>query len=148
MQWDGGHAAGFTTGTPWMPANPNAAEINVAAARADPGSVLHHYRRLIDLRHRLPVLAQGDFTMLLPDDESVYAYTRRLGEDEVLVLGNWSGESAPVPIDGWTGAELLLGNLPGPPARVTDPLRPWEARVYLRRISRADRNSTTWSSAE
>ena len=34
-------------------------------------------------------MAHGDFTMLLPDDEQVYAFTRRLGDVELLVLGNF-----------------------------------------------------------
>ena len=44
MQWDASPHAGFTTGTPWIPVNPNHAEINAAAAVADPDSVFHHYR--------------------------------------------------------------------------------------------------------
>ena len=60
---------------------------------ADPDSVFHHYRRLIELRHTEPVVAHGDFTMLLPDDERVYAFTRRLGDVELLVLGNFSGDT-------------------------------------------------------
>ena len=79
MQWDAAPHAGFTTGTPWIAVNPNHTEINAEAARADPDSVFHHYRRLIELRHAEPVVAHGDFTMLLPDDERVYAFTRRLG---------------------------------------------------------------------
>ena len=51
MQWDDSPHAGFTTGTPWIAVNPNHATINAAAARADPDSVFHHYRRLIELRH-------------------------------------------------------------------------------------------------
>ena len=96
MQWDAGAHAGFTTGEPWIPVNANFAEINAEAAVADPDSVFHHYRRLIELRHTEPVVAHGDFTMLLQDDERVYAFTRRLGDDELLVLGNFSGEDAPV----------------------------------------------------
>ena len=45
---------------------------------ADPDSVFHHYRRLIELRHDEPAVAHGDFTLLLPDHERVYAFTRRL----------------------------------------------------------------------
>jgi oligo-1,6-glucosidase len=129
MQWDGSEHAGFTTGAPWIPVNPNHAEINAAAALADPGSVFHHYRRLIELRHSEPVVAHGDFTMLLPDDERVYAFTRRLGDTELLVLGNFSGDDAAVALPEADG-ELLLGNYPdaGEPLR----LRPWEARVLRR----------------
>ena len=75
-----------------------------------------HYRRLIALRHTEPAVAHGDFTMLLPDDDAVYAFTRRYADDrgevELLVLGNFSGEEVGAEIDGWDGAELLLGNYP------------------------------------
>ena len=93
MQWDASEHAGFTSGEPWIPVNPNFTEINAEAAVADPDSVFHHYRRLIELRHDEPVVAHGDFTMLLPDDERVYAFTRRLGDVELLVLGNFTGDS-------------------------------------------------------
>ncbi len=140
MQWDDSAQAGFSTGEPWLPVNPNYREINVAAALADPDSVLHHYRRLIELRHREPAVAYGDFTMLLPDDERVYAFARRLGDVELLVLGNFSAGTAGVDVpdaDAWARSELLSGNYPEPdppPAPLT--LRPWEARVY-RRVSPA-----------
>jgi oligo-1,6-glucosidase len=129
MQWDASEQAGFTTGIPWIPVNPNHTEINAAAAVADPDSVFHHYRRLIELRHAEPVVAHGDFTMLLPDDERVYAFTRRLGGTELLVLANFSSEDAPVALPEADG-ELVLGNYAdaGEPLR----LRPWEARILRR----------------
>lgn len=136
MQWDGSEHAGFTTGTPWMSVNPNSTEINARAARADPHSVFHHYRRLIALRHDEPVVALGSFTMLLPDHERVYAFTRALGGDELLVLGNLSG--AAVDLSGLdlpaVDGELVLGNVDEP---APDPavLRPWEARVLRLRRS-------------
>ena len=37
MQWDASPHAGFTTGTPWLPVNPNHVEINAAAAARRPG---------------------------------------------------------------------------------------------------------------
>ena len=129
MQWDAGEHAGFSAGEPWIPVNPNHIEINAEAAVADADSVFHHYRRLIELRHNEPVVAHGDFTMLLPDDERVYAFTRRLGDDELLVLGNFSGEDAAVGL-GDAGGELLLGNYPDAGEELV--LRPWEARVLRR----------------
>ena len=114
MQWDASPNAGFTTGTPWIAVNPNHAEINAEAARADPDSVLHHYRRLIALRHTEPAVAHGDFTMLLPDDDAVYAFTRAYADDrgevELLVLGNFTGGEVHADVPGWDDAELLLGN--------------------------------------
>jgi oligo-1,6-glucosidase len=135
MQWDASPHAGFTTGTPWIAVNPNSAEVNAAAALADPDSVFHHYRRLIELRHTEPAVAYGDFTMRLPDDERVYAFTRRREDVELFVLGNFSGDAAPVPEAlEWADAELVLGNCP-PPGTPAEhgTLEPWEARVYRRR---------------
>ncbi|MBM9467897.1 alpha-glucosidase [Nakamurella sp. YIM 132084] len=135
MQWGDGHAGGFTTGTPWAPVNPNHTEINAAAAVADPDSVFHHYRRLIELRHIEPVVAHGDFTMLLPDDPTVYAFTRTLGPRQLLVVANFSGEDALAEVQdaaAWAGAELVLGNWPDPDPVEAIVLRPWEARVYRR----------------
>jgi oligo-1,6-glucosidase len=132
MQWDASPHAGFTTGTPWLPVNPNYPGINAAAQAGDPDSVLSYYRRLIALRHDLPVVAEGDFTLLLPGDERVWAFTRRLGTTELLVVANLSDGPAEAGIpDGrdWAAAELLLSNYP-PPAAATFVLRAWEARVY------------------
>jgi oligo-1,6-glucosidase len=136
MQWDGSPNAGFTTGTPWIAVNPNHVQVNAEAAVADPDSVWHHYRRLIELRHDEPVVVHGDFTMLLPDDERVYAFTRRLGDVALLVLGNFSGDTvaADVPdASGWAAAELLVANYPAADGGEGLPLlRPWETRVYRR----------------
>jgi oligo-1,6-glucosidase len=138
MQWDSSPQAGFTTGTPWLAVNPNHTEINAAAAVADPDSVYHHYRRLIELRHTEPAVVDGDFTMLLPHDEQLYAFTRRLGTTELLVIGNFSAESVPARIDdapAWESAELVLNNVAEPPGPGLA-LRPWQAVVYRREISR------------
>ncbi|MDP9362646.1 MAG: alpha-glucosidase [Chloroflexota bacterium] len=136
MQWDGSAHAGFTTGVPWFPVNPNYTEINAAAAVADPDSVFHHYRTLIALRHDLPVVALGDFAMLLEQDPRVYAFTRSLDGITLLVLGNFSAGEAPVDLPDaaeWAAAELLLGNYPDPDGSAAGiVLRPWEARVYRR----------------
>ncbi|MBY9073295.1 alpha-glucosidase [Nocardioides sp. WL0053] len=136
MQWDGTPRAGFTTGTPWIGVNPNHVEVNAAAQYDDKDSVFTHYRRLVDLRHSEPAVAYGDFTMLLEEDPHVYAFTRRLEGTELLVLGNFTGETRPVdlPLDtDWAGAELLVTNVDDP--HVTGALAPWETRVLARRLS-------------
>jgi len=135
MQWDDSAHGGFTTGTPWMAVNPDHAEWNVAAQADDPTSVLAHYRRLIALRHDEPVVALGDFTMLLPDDPHVYAFLRRLDGRELLVLANWSGESQDVEVDPvWQGTEVMLGNV-GDDVDDVSHLQPWEARVHVRTVT-------------
>ena len=137
MQWDASVNAGFSDGEPWIAVNPNHVEINAAAAIADPDSVWQHYRALIELRHTEPAVAHGDFTMLLPEHEQIYAFTRRLGRVELLVLANVSGRTAmadQIPDAGsWERAELLIGNCPAPePSQHRLSLQPWEARVYRR----------------
>lgn len=138
VQWSDSANAGFTTGTPWLPVNPNYVEINAAAQIGDPDSVLSHYRKLIELRHREPTVARGDFTMLLPDDPIVYAFTRRLDDVELLVLGNFSDRPSTTgqtitDADAWAGSELVNANYP-PPTQPDLSLRPWESRVYRRRV--------------
>jgi oligo-1,6-glucosidase len=137
MQWDDSPHSGFSTGEPWIPVNPNYTRINAAAAVADPDSVFHHYRALIELRHTEPVVAHGDFTMLLPEDEQVYAFTRRLGDVALLVVANLSGEPAKAEVpdaDAWFDAELVLANLGTDERGEGLTLAPWEARVYRRAV--------------
>jgi oligo-1,6-glucosidase len=133
MQWDDSPNAGFTDGKPWLKVNPNHPEINANAAGKDPDSVLAHYRKLITLRHKEPAVANGDFQMLLADDEQIYAFTRRLDDVELLVLANLSGQTAdPGALPEWVDAEVLVNNVT---VGSTGTLQPWEARV-LRRIVR------------
>jgi oligo-1,6-glucosidase len=131
VQWSAAPHAGFTTGTPWLPVNPNHTWLNAEAQRDDQESVLAHYRRLVRLRHTDPVVVHGDFTMLLPDDPRVYAYQRRLGEECLRIHANLSDEpvelALPAAGEGW---ELVLGNhdAAGPAPSAT--LRPWEVQVH------------------
>jgi len=96
--------------------------------------VFHHYRRLIALRRDLPVVALGDFRLLAPEHERLWAFERRLGDDVLLVVSNFSDEDLPLAGTGVAipeASELLLGNLrteDAPGERAT--LRGWEARVY------------------
>ncbi|WP_309134319.1 alpha-glucosidase [Cellulomonas sp.] len=139
VQWDASPNAGFTTGEPWIGVNPNHRTVNAEAERADPRSVFHHYRRLIELRHTEPAVALGDFRMLLPEHPHVYGFTRTLDDVQLLVLGSFSGEEQTVDVpDGWDEtAERVLGNYDVAAAlgggAVT--LRPWEALVLRRRTS-------------
>jgi hypothetical protein len=118
-------------GEPWFAVNENYPDVNVAAARADDDSVWHHYRRLIDLRARTDALVYGDYDLLVPTHEQLYAYTRTLDDERVLVVLNWSAEPATVRLDGVEPADatLLVGNYDDP-AGPTGGMRPYEATVY------------------
>ena len=128
MQWTAGPNAGFTTGTPWMRVNPNHTAVNAEAALADPDSVFHTYQKLIALRKAYPVFVEGDFTLLCPDDEQVFAYVRRGGGQAMLVAVNLSGRPAAFPLpEEFAAATPLLATAGAP---VPGTLRPWEALLY------------------
>ena len=130
MQWTAGPHAGFTDGDPWMMVNPNYTEINAAAALADPDSVFYTYQNLIALRKTHRVFAEGDFTLLCPEDEQVFAYLRRGAGQEMLVAVNLSGRSAPFALpEAFAGRAPLLATQGAPLAGA---LRPWEALICLR----------------
>jgi oligo-1,6-glucosidase len=131
VQWDATPQAGFTTGTPWLPVNPNHVEINAADQLDDPHSVFNHYRRLIALRHENPVVVDGDYRLLLPDDERVFAYVRTLGDTRLLVLANLSGD--PAPVDLGADEDLLAGEvlLSTHELGAGPVLQPWESHVIL-----------------
>ena len=132
MQWTDGPHAGFTAGTPWMMVNPNYTQINAASALADPDSVFYTYQKLIALRKAHPVFVEGDFTLLCPEDEQVFAYLRRGAGQELLAAVNLSGRSAPFALpEAFAGCEPLLATQGAPQAGV---LRPWEAQLYLREL--------------
>jgi len=133
MQWSADEHSGFTDGDPWVAVNENYPEINVEVGVADEDSTWHHYRQLIQLRHEEDTLVYGDYSLLLPDDEQFYAYTRSLGSETQLVVLNWSTERArfDCPRLETDDADLLTSNDPQTPANPLEhEFAPYEAAVY------------------
>ncbi|WP_127022834.1 glycoside hydrolase family 13 protein [Flagellimonas beolgyonensis] len=111
MQWDGSTNAGFTSGTPWLPVNPNFAEINVQVEDSDSNSVLNHFRAMTQLRKQNPILVYGDYKLIMPEHPTVYAYTRTMDDKKLLVLLNFSKESSTVSLDkNWAASPILINN--------------------------------------
>jgi oligo-1,6-glucosidase len=135
MQWDAGPNAGFTTGVPWLPVNPNHTWLNAETQVAATDSVFAHYRALIELRHELPILRDGVFTPLLEEDKELWAYTRTGPTEALIVLANCGRNPRVLDIGPeWIGARLLLGNLPNTPATIESGalgLAAWDARIYV-----------------
>jgi alpha-glucosidase len=115
MQWDGSPGAGFSTGDPWLPVGAGAAQVNVAAQRDDPASMLSLYRRLIWYRKGSPALHGGDYRSLLDVPDGCYAYLRSAGDERLLVALNFSGQPLEYQVDGPSHGRLELA---------TDPTRP------------------------
>ena len=139
MQWDASPGAGFTTGTPWIGINPDHVAINATAQVGDLDSVFEHYRRLIELRHRDPVVTDGDFELLLLEDPTIWAFLRRGRDAELLIAANLSGHAGPARLplhEGWATATTVLTSLPNQQARppIDLVLQPWESIVWRRAL--------------
>lgn len=88
MQWDESINAGFTSGRPWIGVNPNHTEINVAQQEQDPNSVLGFYKKMISLKKENPIFTYGTYDLILEDHKQIFAYTRTLDNEKVLVICN------------------------------------------------------------
>lgn len=131
MQWDASDNGGFTSGTPWLQVNKNYKTINADAQVNDPDSVFAYYKKLIALRHTNEVMVNGVYDVLIPDHPQIYAYTRTLGDKQLLVLCNDSDTNAAIPAEIQekihAAKNILIQNY-----KDTDEstLRPYEAVVY------------------
>ena len=160
MQWDAGANAGFTAGEPWSTMACDAtdcdqSEICVEREVGDPDSIYAFYQQVIALRHDMPVVSHGKVKFLDAEAVPVLEYARfgelAVGEKydvatatvedltapgSLLVLANFSGESAPVGAEAkallaegdW---DVLLHAYDDAPA--ADALRPYEGVVYIRK---------------
>ena len=93
IQWNANKNAGFTTGKPWLHVNPNYKDINVEAALADPDSIFYTYQKLIKLRHKNPIVVDGDFELVKNTNDSVLAYYRKLDDQKWLIVANLSSDT-------------------------------------------------------
>ncbi len=133
MQWSDEKNAGFTSGTPWIEVNPNYHTINAKAQIKDPDSIFSFYKKLIALRKEYEVFSEGRFEMICEKDPDIFAYTRSTAEERLTVLCNFhDGEAAlnESEVEAFPG-ELLLCNYKD---TVEGKLRPYEARMYLKRL--------------
>ena len=143
MQWDDTENAGFTTGTPWLGVNPNYTEINARSQLQDENTVFHYYKKLIHLRKENSIFVDGDFTLLLPEDENIFAYVREYEGRKLLVAANFTDKEVECPLlkewgvpadeDGAAksrdnGVKLLIHNYNDLPSQ--QKLRPYEAMIW------------------
>ena len=127
MPWTGEPGAGFTAPgvEPWLPFGD--VGVNVADQRADPGSVLHLVRDLVELRASSDALRSGAY-VTLDAPEGAWAYRR--GERAAVAL-NLSGE--PVTVEGLRGRiEIATGRArDGEAVEGLVALGPWEGVLVL-----------------
>ncbi|HDR4518626.1 alpha,alpha-phosphotrehalase [Bacillus cereus] len=136
MQWNEEVNGGFTTSTPWISVAENFTEINVEKALEDKDSVFYHYKKLIELRKTYDVITEGEYAILDGNHPKVWAYTRTVNDEVLLVINNFYGEEitysvpAHVQLDGMK-QEVLLSNYKDSSKDITNlNLRPYESIVY------------------
>ncbi|MBR4444820.1 MAG: alpha,alpha-phosphotrehalase [Solobacterium sp.] len=132
MQWTSGKNAGFTQGTPWITMASRYEEVNVEKERAAKDSIFAHYQKLIEMRKTMPLVQDGLYVPVLEEHESVFAYKRVLGDEELLVLNNFYETPADVTIDA-KGYTVLLSNYADTAVQDAMTLRPYESVVLYRR---------------
>ncbi|HIU12627.1 MAG TPA: alpha-glucosidase [Candidatus Fimiplasma intestinipullorum] len=134
MQWNDQPQAGFTTGTPWIKVNPNYVDINAKKALANTHSIFYYYQKLIALRKSYDIIIDGDYQLLLPDDEHLFVYKRCLDKQELLVICNFTDQPQTVCLNEEMENSILLISNDEPTAFSKEmTLRPYEARVYYQK---------------
>ncbi len=120
MQWDTSPNAGFCPeeARPWLPVHRSYRQVNVAAQRKDPDSLLNTYRRLLRLRRENPALRYGSLEVLdgPMGEKNLVIYRRQHEDTMVFVVLNFG--KTPVAFANQTGCERVLfaAGLDAPPS--------------------------------
>jgi oligo-1,6-glucosidase/glucan 1,6-alpha-glucosidase len=135
MHWDDSENAGFTSGEPWIKVNPNYKEINAKLQLNDENSIFSYYKKLIKIRKSNPVVVHGEYKLILEENREIFAYTRTLENEKLLVICNFTGNKTKFVCEEqieFKSRELLISNYD---VDVQEPidnieLKPYESRIY------------------
>ncbi|MCI1479036.1 MAG: alpha-glucosidase [Clostridium beijerinckii] len=135
IQWDDSQNAGFTSGQPWLKVNPNYKEINAESQLKDENSIFNYYKKLIKIRKSNPVVVYGKYELMLEENKEIFAYTRTLENEMLLVICNFTGNETEFVLERkfeFKSKELLISNYN---VNENDPidsieLKPYESRIY------------------
>ena len=130
MQWDDSDYAGFSTAEPWIMVNPNYTKINAKDQINREDSVFKYYQKLIRLRHESDLIVYGTYDLILDDDKDIYAYTRTLNNNKLIVYCNFSENTREVELpEEFTAGKILISNYNDAVVNTRLTLRPYEAIV-------------------
>jgi maltose alpha-D-glucosyltransferase/alpha-amylase len=118
MQWDASLNAGFSSAPPEKLYAPvisddiyGYAQVNVAAQRADPNSLLNRIRHLLAIRKQHPVFGWGTFDWEDAGNNAIAAYRRTTDEESLLIINNLSDQTLnlSLPTDFLAAEDILTG---------------------------------------
>jgi Glycosidases len=139
MQWSNAPYGGFSTSVPWIEVNPNFETVNAEAEMIDEDSIWNHYRKLIALRKRHPIIVYGEYQSWLDQHPDVFVYTRTLDGERLLVVANFKPNEIrlDLPHELACEGECLITNYEVVPSlRETVVLKPYEAFAIKSPITR------------
>ncbi|MCI5041885.1 MAG: alpha-amylase family glycosyl hydrolase [Donghicola eburneus] len=113
MVWDiNEHNAGFSNAArPWLPVSGDHANKAVAEQEKDPSALLHHYRRVIGMRHAHQSLVTGDHADLKAEG-TVLSFRRVCEDEELFCAFNMSDQPATIegPVGNWHTVNTEMGS--------------------------------------
>lgn len=129
MQWNDSAEAGFTTGKAWLEVNNNYKKLNIAEQENRHDSVLHYFRKMIQLRKSNLTLVYGGFDLIDENNKHIFAYTRSFGRQKLLVVLNFSQNEAFLNTEvDLTHTNILISNYTIPSRNKL--YAPFEAVIY------------------
>ena len=111
MQWDATKNAGFSNETPWLPIHKNHTKVNVLTQENDQNSVLNHFRKMVALRKDNLLLVYGNYEIIQEEHPTIYAYSRTLEDQKMLILLNFSELESSIELSNYDDSkEVLINN--------------------------------------
>ena len=126
MQWNSNKNAGFSTGKTWLPVNENYKTVNAEVEEKNSDSVLNWYRKLAQFRADNKILVEGDYKLLLPDSEEIFAFSRSLDGETLITAVNFTAKNVQLPKD-FSDKKILVDSEIDADKNF---LKPFEARIY------------------
>lgn len=135
MQWNASLYAGFSQSKPWLSVPKNHQYINVETETSDPDSILNYYKKLVDLRKKYDVIADGNIEFLASSNEKLFGYRRYTDTEEIIVWNNLSEETLfldkEYSIKDW---KYLIGNYPLENDQKLNYLKPYQTVAFFKNI--------------
>ncbi len=97
MQWTPGSNAGFSSGNPWHSINSNYQTFNVQTMEAEAGSLLNHYKKLINLRNSYEALRRGYYLPVEASNADLFSFARVYEEEAVVIVSNLGSSAVSSP---------------------------------------------------